>query len=568
MAMERIWQKSYGKEIPDLDPNLFETDGVTVINESVTRFKKDVAMIYMGVKITYGEIDAYADRFARMLVKQGFRKGDVVGINMPNTPEYVIAWLGIMRAGCVSSGVSPLLSSKELEHQLNDGEIKGLVTLDILFAERVAPMAGRLPHLKLVVGASVAGFLPKIKQVLGKLLKKIPSGKLHPLSGKTVMAFSSILKDPSYAAGSFEVELGPNDAAYLMYTGGTTGPAKGAVLTHRNFVAELLITTHYMEWRTCQVRIMSAFPMFHIAGLMVNSFAIYCGMTQLMLPDPRNVDMIMDFLEKEKPYIFGNVPSIYYMLLAQPRFKTIDHSGLAQCVSAAAPFPVDSQKQLEAVIGRGKLIELYGMTETTGIAVMNPLHGEKRLGAVGLPFPNTDLKIVDTATGEEVLLGEPGEILVRNAMIMKEYYKKPEETRKAIDAEGFMHTGDVGVMDEDGYITLVDRTKDMLIVSGFKVFSKKVEDIMADHPAIEIMALIGVPNPHRPGSELAKAFVSLDPGYVFDGDQEALKADIMRFAKEHLAPYEVPKEIEIIKEMPLTSVGKLDKKVLRAGVRS
>ncbi|ACL04348.1 AMP-dependent CoA ligase/synthetase [Desulfatibacillum aliphaticivorans] len=566
MAMEQIWRKSYGKEIPDLDPNLFETDGVTVINESMDRFKKNTAMIFMGVRITYGEIDAYADRFARMLIKQGFRKGDVVGINLPNIPEYVIAWLGIMRAGCISSGVSPLLSPKELEHQLNDGEIKGLVTLDALFVHRVAPMADRLPHLKLVVGASVAGFLPKIKQILGKLLKKVPSGKLRPLPGKTVMAFSSILKDPEYAAGAFEVELGPNDAAYLMYTGGTTGPSKGAVLTHRNFVSELLLTTHYMEWTGLQVGIMSAFPMFHIAGLMVNAFAIYCGMTQMMLPDPRNVNMIMDFLEKEKPYIFGNVPSIYYMLLAQPRFKTIDHSSLAQCVSAAAPFPVDSQKQLEAVIGQGKLIELYGMTETTGVAVMNPLHGAKRLGAVGLPLPNTDVKIVDTATGEEAPLGEPGEILVRNPMIMQSYFKKPEETRKAVDSEGFMHTGDVGFMDEDGYITLVDRTKDMLIVSGFKVFSKKVEDIMADHPAIEIMALIGAPNPDRPGSELAKAFVTLDAEYAFDGDREALKADIIAFAKEHLAPYEVPKEIEIIEEMPLTSVGKLDKKVLRANV--
>jgi long-chain acyl-CoA synthetase len=277
--------------------------------------------------------------------------------------------------------------------------------------------------------------------------------------------------------------------------------------------------------------------------------------------------MICDFLEKEKPFLIANVPSIYYMLLSHSRFKSIDFSTLEICISAAAPFPVDSQKVLESVIGKGKLAELYGMTETTAIAVMNPIFGEKKLGTVGLPLPNTDIKIVDPTTGTEVPPGVPGEILIKSPMVMKGYYNKPEENRAAFDDEGYMHTGDVAFMDEDGYMTLVDRTKDMIIVSGYKVFSKKVEDLMADHPAVEIMALIGVPNPDRPGSEMVKAYVKLVQDYTFDGDEDALKADIISFAKEHLAPYEVPKQVEIIKEMPLTSVGKLDKKALRSAIR-
>jgi len=564
VSKERVWARSYGRDIPDLDESLFETDSVSLFKESTSRFKNDVALVYMGVRVTFGELDDYADRFAQMLISHGFRKGDVVGIHMPNIPEYVIAWLGTMKAGCVSSGVSPLLAPLEVEHQLKDGRIKGLVTLDAFFAGRVADIAPRLPDLKLVVAASVGGFLPKTKQVLGKLLKKIPTGTLTPLEGKTVLPFASILSDRRYATEAPHVDLGPDDAAYLMYTGGTTGLPKGAVLTHRNSVAEIKVASDYMERGTVGGTVLSAFPMFHIAGLVFNSLAFHNGWTQLLLPDPRNVEMICDFLEKEKPFLIANVPSIYYMLLSNPRFKSIDHTSLEICISAAAPFPVDSQKALESVIGKGKLIELYGMTETTAISIMNPLYGEKKLGTVGLPLPNTDVKLVDPATGEETVPGIPGEILIRSPIVMKEYFNNPAETRVAIDHEGYMHTGDVAFMDEDGYFTLVDRTKDMIIVSGYKVFSKKVEDLMADHPAVEIMALIGVANLDRPGSEMVKAYVVLAQDYNFDGDEDALKADIIRYAKERLAPYEVPKQVEIIKEMPLTSVGKLDKKALRS----
>ncbi len=564
MGKKKIWAKSYGRDIPDLDPSVFETDSVSLLEKSAARFKNDTAIVYMGVRITFGEIDDYANRFAQMLISHGFQKGDVLGIHMPNIPEYVVAWLGILKAGCISSGVSPLLSPAEMEHQLKDGRIKGLVTLDAFFAERVVEMAPRLIDLKLVVAASVGGFLPKIKQVLGKLLKKIPAGKLTPLEGKTVLAFTTILKDRRYAKGAPQVDLGPDDQAYLMYTGGTTGLPKGAVLTHRNGVAQMLVAAEYLERGKAGGAVLSAFPMFHIAGLVFNSLAFSLGWTQLLLPDPRNTDMICDFLDKEKPFLIANVPSIYYMLLSNSRFKSIDHASLEICISAAAPFPVDSQKVLESVIGKGKLIELYGMTETTAIAVMNPLYGEKKLGTVGLPIPNTDIKIVDPATGEQVPLGTPGEILIKGPIVMKGYYNRPEETGEAFDDDGYMHTGDVAFMDGEGYMTLVDRTKDMIIVSGYKVFSKKVEDLMADHPAVEIMALIGIPNPDRPGSEMVKAYVILSPDYDFDGDEEALKADIISYAKEHLAPYEVPKQLEIIKEMPLTSVGKLDKKALRS----
>jgi long-chain acyl-CoA synthetase len=232
----------------------------------------------------------------------------------------------------------------------------------------------------------------------------------------------------------------------------------------------------------------------------------------------------------------------------------------------AAPFPEESQKEFEEIVGKGKLLEVYGMTETSPLTTMNPFKGKKKLGSIGLPLLNTDIKLLDTDTGKEVAPGEPGEICVKGPQVMVGYFNRPEETKKTIDPDGYMHTGDVAVQDEDGYLKVVDRTKDMLIVGGFKVFSKRVEEIMTGHPAIEMIATVGVPNPERPGSEIVKAFVMLAKEYQ-DKDKSEMEKDILRFAKEKLAPYEVPKMIEIRKELPLTSVGKLDKKVLRAEAR-
>jgi long-chain acyl-CoA synthetase len=254
------------------------------------------------------------------------------------------------------------------------------------------------------------------------------------------------------------------------------------------------------------------------------------------------------------------------MLIANPMFKTLDHSRLQACISSAAPFPEESAIVLESIVGKGKLLEVYGMTETSPITTMNPSKGIRKLGTIGLPILNTDIILVDVVTGERVAQGEPGEICVKGPQVMVGYYKNPEETKQVIDQDGYLHTGDVAIQDQDGYLRIVDRTKDMIIISGFKVFSKKVEDMLMKHPAIASIAMVGIPDPKRPGSELVKAFVTIDPEYDYNGDEEVLKSDIIKMARERLAPYEVPKKIEIRKELPLTGLGKIDKKALRAEV--
>jgi long-chain acyl-CoA synthetase len=566
MYAQRFWKRNWDAGVDDLKPEEFETTYVDMILKTFREQPDKMALEYLGVGISFGELDKYANRFANMLIENDFEKGDIVGINLPNIPEYVITVIGALRAGCVISGVSPLLSADQIKYQLNDlgstGRKVALITLDAIFAGHIVKIAADISQLKLIAVTSVAGFLPKIKQVLGKLLKKIPSGRVTPLPGRKVLDYHQDVLT-KFSSEPRQVGLTPDDLGWIQYTGGTTGVPKGAMLNHRNAVHNILSINSWLGWERGKGVLLSGFPMFHIAGLTVCESAIYLGWTQVLIPNPRDTDHICREMAKYKPTNMANVPSLYQMLMANPKFKTLDHSTLGTCISAAAPFPVESQKELESIIGAGKLLELYGMTETSPVATMNPSRGKKKLGTIGMPFLNVDCKLLNPDTGEKVPLGEAGEICIKGPLVMQGYFNKPEETRHAVDPDGYMHTGDVGIMDEEGYIRIVDRTKDMINVGGFKVFSSKVEDVIAKHPAIGMLALIGVANPNRPGSEIVKAYVQLDSGYRFDGNPEALKEDIIKFARGKCAPYEIPKVIEFIDEMPLTAVGKIDKKVLR-----
>jgi long-chain acyl-CoA synthetase len=459
------------------------------------------------------------------------------------------------------------MSAVQIQYQLNDlgtgGKQVALLTLDAVFAGHIVKIAEKLPSLKLVVVTGVTGFMPKLLGTLARVLKKVPTGKVTPLEGKTVLEYHKDIKG-QFSKELPNVKVGPEDIAFIQYTGGTTGPPKGAILTHRNFVADVKILQHWLGWEFGIGAAMSGFPFFHIAGLFTCANVIILGWSQTLIPNPRDTNHMIKEMIKYRPSVLANVPTLYQMLIANPKFKKIDKDMIDYAVSAAAPFPKESQMILESVIGEGKLIEGYGMTETSPISCINPSKGKKKLGTVGLPVPHVDLKLVDPDTGEIAPLGQPGEICVKGPIVMQGYFNKPEETKKAIDSDGFMHTGDMGVMDEEGYLKIVDRNKDMIIVGGYKVFSTKVEDTLTQHPAVGMIATVGVPNPDRPGSETVKAFVQLDPEYEYDGDEEALKNDIIAFAKENCAPYEVPKSIEIADELPLTVVGKIDKKVLRS----
>ena len=563
---DRFWKKNWDPKIKDLDPKEFETSFIKGTRRTFEEVPDKVAFFFYGTEVSYGELDKLSNEFANMLIENGFKKGDVLGICLANIPEYVIGVLGGLKAGLIVSGVSPLLSTVQIQYQLNDlgsgGKQITFLTLDAVFAGHITKIYDKVPALKLVVTTSVGGFMPKFLARMGKLIGKIPKGKVTPLEGITVLEYHKKVKG-KFSDDSPDLKVSPDDIAFIQYTGGTTGPPKGAMLSHRNFVSDVKIFQHWLSWEFGKGFGLSGFPFFHIAGLFTCANVIMLGWSQILIPNPRDTNHIIKEMLKYRPSVLANVPTLYQMLLKNPNFKKIDKEMIDYVISAAAPFPKESQEILESVIGEGKLIELYGMTETSPLTIGNPSKGKKKLGHVGLPFPNVEFKLLDPDTGVEVPIGEPGEICVKGPMVMQGYYNKPEETKKAIPADGFMRTGDMGAMDEEGYVRIVDRTKDMIIVGGYKVFSAKLEDTLTKHPAIEMVATIGIPNPERPGSEIVKAFIQLDPDFKFDGNKEALKEDILRFAKDNCAPYEVPKSIEIIDELPVTSVGKVDKKLLR-----
>jgi long-chain acyl-CoA synthetase len=561
MAEERFWTKSYDSHVTDLNPDIWEISFAQALRDSFDKFPDKMALEFKGVEITFGELDRYSNIFADFLLKQGFNKGDCLAINLVNVPQYIIALLAAFKIGCPVTGVSFLLSEEQMKYQLNDSEAKGIVTLDSVFEEKLNNICSELPHLKLIVATNVADFLPKITQVLGKLLKKIPTGKVTPIEGMSVVDFMTILKDEYYSSSLPEVKVEPDDLLLMMYTGGTTGPPKGAMLTNRSVAADMLMVQSWLNWDKGRGVALSGFPFFHVAGKFFSINCLYLGWSQVLIPNPRDTDHICEGIKKYKPTCLVNVPSLFQMLIKNPKFKGLDHSQLDTCISAAAPFPVESQKELEDIVGSGKLLEVYGMTETSPITTMNPYKGKKKLGSIGLPLMNTDLKLIDPATNQEVEIGEPGEICVKGPQIMKGYWKKPEETKNTIDADGYLHTGDVAIFDDDGYLRIVDRTKDMLIVGGFKVFSSKLENNLTKHPGVNTVAIVGVPNPDRPGSEIVKAYVTLAPDY--EGDENSFEEDFTSWVKDKVAPYEVPKIIEVRKELPLTQVGKIDKKILR-----
>lgn len=551
MMRERFWQKHWDEGVENLNPALFETAYTDLIRPVFKKYSDHTAFAYMGRQVSYAEFDRESNRFAQMLLAYGCHKGDVVSINVPNMPEYLFAWLGTLKAGCTVSGVSLLLSAPQIAQQLRDSRARVLVTLDISFADKIPEIAPQLPNLQIIAAARAASFFPGLES------------KVTPQAEKTVYTFDEILTEGKFSDQLPDVKITPDDIAYLQYTGGTTGIPKGAMLSHRNTVADMMIYRTWLGWQEGQITAVSGFPFFHIAGIFVNICAVYLAGTQVLIPNPRDTDHICREIERYKPSLLVNVPALYQMLLSNPRFHELDHSRVQTCISSASPFPEDSQKEFERIVGKGKLLENLGMTEASPLIASNPVKGKKKLGSVGLPLINTDIRLLDPLTGKEVPTGEPGEICVKGPQVMVGYHGRPEETKNVIDADGYLHTGDVAVQDEEGYLRIVDRTKDMIIVSGYKVFSVKVEAILVEHPAVESAALVGVPNPERPGSEMIAAFIKTKPAYAHPGGESALKEDIRVFLKDKLAPFEMPKWIEFMKELPLTPVGKLDKKLLR-----
>jgi len=550
------WLKFYDKHVPE---NLEYPEKVypEIFRETVEMVPERVAVYYMGKGITFREIDTLSNKFAQYIKARGVKPGEVVGVNLPNIPAYYISIIGIQKAGCVLTGVSPLLKPEELEFQLNDSSAKILVTLDLLFgnAEKIAQNTG----IRAIAVAGIADFLPPVKKFLGKMLKKIPSGTVNPIPGIEVRKYLDILEEMPQER--VEATIKPEAPMLMQYTGGTTGPPKGAVLTHRNIVSHITQMKLWMDLHVAdEGNVMSAFPLFHQAGLFMGLITMSLGMTQVAIPNPRDLKFIISAMKKYKPASMINVPTVFLELLKKPEFRAIDFSGLEWCLSGAAPFPPEYIKEFEDVVGKGKLVEVLGMTETSPVLVSLPRYGKKKPGSVGLPLSDTDIKLVDPETGELAPQGQPGEFVARGPQVFTAgYHNRPEENANTLK-DGWIYTGDICEMDEDGYFYIVDRLKDMVNVSGFKVFTRQLDDELMEHPDIDVAASVGLPNPERPGSEIVATAIVLKQG--IEKDDEA-KEKILQYLKEKVAPYKIPKRIDFMDELPTSAVGKVLKRELR-----
>jgi long-chain acyl-CoA synthetase len=562
---EKIWLKSYDKHVkPQIDIEVYSI--AEMWKRTVKGYPESLCYDFQGARANFQEANKYINSFANFLVDKGLKKEDRVAINLPNLPQFIISMFGAFTAGCAVTGMNFLLQPNEIVYQLKDSGAAAIITTDAFFEEKVrkALLTGQT-DVKVVITTNVADMLdiePAMKEQLIKI-GKVPTGKVEPIDGMIFSDFNSILEQVTSDKPP-DIQIDPDDILLLQYTGGTTGPPKGAILTHRNLISLLQIIDNWFEPGTKPGNdvFISGFPFFHLAGLEFCISSVFMGATQILVPDPRDTNYMITKVKEyeDRISLFYNVPTLYLLLLQNRRFKKLDLTNVKGYISGAAPFPTKSIIEFEDVVGKGKVIEAYGMTENSPGVTMNPYLGPKKIGTVGIPIPNTEVKIVDVSDrNHEVPIGEAGEIAIRGPQTFQGYWNKPKETENAL-VDGWFYSGDVGVMDEDGYITIVDRTKDMIIVSGFKVFSVEVDDKMNKHPAIELCSSVGLPDPDRPGSEIVKLYVLLKKGIEAS---EETKNDILNFAQENLAKYKVPKVIEILEELPLTSIGKVDKKLLR-----
>ena len=550
-AIALPWQPIYD-ELGVREPDLDDRPLGSFVEEHAAHRPESVALQFFDREINYRELNELANRFANALVSMGVGKGDVLGIHLPNVPQYVIALVACSKIGCAGSGVSPLMAPAEIAYQVTDANISVLLSLAGLVESRVAAIGEPPDCLRHIIVAETSDHLTPVEF------------SLPAIDGVMCHRFLDVLNSASSDCSQQPVQA--EDTMMVQYTGGTTGKPKGAELTVRNLMNNPIQYSAYVPWEIGSEVMATAFPLFHVAGLSMAIASLRHAARFLLIPDARDVEHFCRQMQKFPPTRLAAVPSLYQMLVACPAIADVDFSMLKVAHTGAAPLAGDDRKKIEDVIGSGKISDLFGMTETGPAHVCNP--PMRALPAsVGIPIPGVETRIVDVETGtQEMPVGEAGEIITRGPQVMKGYLNLPEESEKALRQwrrETWMYTGDVGYMDEEGYIYLCDRAKDMLIVGGFKVFSVELEDKLQTLDCIAASAVIGTPDEQRQGNDIVNLFVELTAN-ARTRDPAEVEEEILAFCRENMAPYKVPKVIRRVDAIPLTAVGKIDKKALRA----
>ena len=543
-----------------VEPPVFDDRPLgTFVEEYAESIADNSAVRFHERDICYRELNELSNRLANSLAGLGVGRGDVVGLHMPNLPQYVIAMVAVSKLGATASGVSTLMAPAEVANQLEDASVKVLISLDTLAKStlEVLDAEGGIPECVsaiIVTGADdlrnpTALELPVLQSVACKVYLKLTADS-HP-------EFR-------------QCDLPPDHVFLIQYTGGTTGKPKGAMLTLRGLMYNTLIAHPYRPWEVGTETATNAIPPTHIGGGGVIIWALRFGARLLLIPDGRDIDHYCQQMIDCPPTRISGVPTLYQMIADHPLSAKIDFSHLNNAMCGAAPITGEDRKRIEGMLQGTVLSDSYGMTEGGPTVIVNPPDRCKP-ESIGIPIPAVDVRIVDIETGtQELPYGEAGEIIISSPSLMKGYLNRPDETANSLrewHGKTWMHSGDVGVMDEEGYVYLKDRAKDMIIVSGFKVFSVEVEDKLSALEFIANSALIGSPDANRPGSEVVNLYVELAPD-AKHLDYDQIRASILEFCRAEMAPYKVPKVVHLVDAIPLTPVGKIDKKALRAQAAS
>lgn len=540
------WLSQYPPEIP----HTLDYDHIPV-QEYLTRAYKNypekVAIHFLGKDVTYSELYESALKFANYLRTIGIEKGDRVAIMLPNCPQNVIAYYGILYAGAIVVQTNPLYTEREISYQMKDSGAKAILSLDILFP-RISKVL-KETNLENVIITGIKDYLPFPKNLVYPFIQKKQYGFSVKVEHRGMNhLFPEIMKvakaEPLENAFDFE-----EDIAILQYTGGTTGFPKGVMLTHKNLISNASMCDAWLyKCKKGEETILGILPFFHVYGMTtVLILSVMLGNRMVLLPK-FDVDSALKTIDKQKPTLFPGAPTIYIGLLNHPDIAKYDLSSIEACLSGSAPLPVEVQDKFEQVTG-GKLVEGYGLTESSPVTHANFVWDVERIkGSVGVPWPDTESAIFQMDSTDPLPAGEIGEICVRGPQIMKGYWNRPEETAATM-RDGWLLTGDLGYMDEKGFFYVVDRKKDMIIAGGFNIYPREIEEVLYEHPAIQECVVAGIPDPYR--GETVKAYI------VLKEEENISEEDLNKFCREHLASYKVPRIYEFRKELPKTAVGKI-----------
>jgi len=549
---DKPWLKSYQKGVPE-HIDYEEICLPDVLEQTAAQFPKNHALIFQGYKLNFTEFKEMVDKFATCLADFGVKKGDAVAILLPNMIPCVAAYFAILKIGAIAVMNNPLYSDRELEHQFNDSGAKVLVTIDLL-GNRMIDLRPRTPIQQIVI-TSIGDYLPFPKNLLFPLVAKKKKLAADVKIADRVYRWKDLIA--KYPAKPPQVKIGFGDVAMYQYTGGTTGVSKGVELTHSNLSKQAQqLSAWFPTFKKGEERVLGALPFFHVFGMSCGmNAAILMGWPLILVPKPQP-DALLEAIKKFKPTVIALVPTMYIGLLNLPALKKTDISFIKGAFSGSAPLPVEVINTFEKITG-GVIIEGFGMTETTPVTHNNPFaDGARKVGSVGLPISDTLARIVDLEEGiKDMPVGERGELIIKGPQVMKGYKDKPKETANTL-RDGWIYTGDIATMDEDGYFYIVDRKKDMIITGGYNVYPRDIDEVFYMHPKVQEACAIGIPDPKR--GENIKLFVVLREG------EKTTVEELIEFAKSKLAVYKLPTEIEFRKELPKTNVGKILRKALRA----